>query len=504
MNTLLKRNVWIFGALAAGLLGLFVARSGGGFPLDDSWIHQAYGRNLGTYGEWALVRGQPSAASTAPLYTVLLAVGYALRIPYLLWTHLLGALALWGIAWAGARLAQAMMPQARYVGLWVGGLLLVTWQLVWAAASGMETALFALWSLVLPLWTMRARTHTHPLEGALFGVVCGLVVLTRPEGALLIALCGLALLASWQNPLRAWAWMAAALVGFALCLAPYGWLNYTLTGGILPTTSAAKQAQFAPLLALPLPVRVWRMFFPLMLGGQVLLLVGVGVYIGQALRTTRKARAELYRWILPLWVIGLLLLYALRLPASYQHGRYVLPALPALVVMGSMGTLHWVNRWRHQPLTRILSRSTALGAVGIGVAMTLGLAPSIYARDVAVINQEMVAAARWVDANVPTSAFMAIHDIGAVAYFTPRPMLDIAGLVSPEVIPIINDTDALWNLMQARDVQYLMAFPDQIPGENPQDPRLCEVFRTDGTVALSLGAENMAVYALNWQGLECP
>ncbi|NJL95821.1 MAG: hypothetical protein HC915_19860 [Anaerolineae bacterium] len=53
---------------------------GWGFPLDDSWIHQTYARNLAQHGEWAYTPGTPSTASTAPLYTVLLALGHVLGL----------------------------------------------------------------------------------------------------------------------------------------------------------------------------------------------------------------------------------------------------------------------------------------------------------------------------------------------------------------------------------------------------------------------------------------
>jgi hypothetical protein len=114
----------------------------------------------------------------------------------------------------------------------------------------------------------------------------------------------------------------------------------------------------------------------------------------------------------------------------------------------------------------------------------------------------MVASARWIDANIPPDELLAVHDIGAVAYFTPRPIIDIAGLVSPEIIPIVNDADALWTLLEARGADYLMAFPDQIPGDSPDDPRLCEVFNTRGEAAVDAGGANMAVYRLAW-GADC-
>ena len=76
--------------------------------------------------------------------------------------------------------------------------------------------------------------------------------------------------------------------------------------------------------------------------------------------------------------------------------------------------------------------------------------------------------------------------------------LDIAGLVSPDVAPIVDDADALWALMEERDARYLMAFPDQIPGDRVDDARLCRIFITNGETAPLAGGSNMAIYRLAW------
>ena len=96
----------IFLIIAGLLVGLYVVLAGGGFPLDDSWIHQTYARNLAQNGEWAFIPGEPSAASTSPLYTVVLAIGYMLGIPYALWAHLLGVLALGVMAILFSRMVE--------------------------------------------------------------------------------------------------------------------------------------------------------------------------------------------------------------------------------------------------------------------------------------------------------------------------------------------------------------------------------------------------------------
>src|SRR5512142_2116435 len=118
---------------AAALVGVTVYAlaahfAGGlGFPLDDSWIHQTYGRNLAQSGLWAYIPGVPSAGSTSPLFTVLLAVGYALHLPFFAWTYGLGALALAGAGLIGARLADRLFPAVPSAGLWTGLAIVVAW-----------------------------------------------------------------------------------------------------------------------------------------------------------------------------------------------------------------------------------------------------------------------------------------------------------------------------------------------------------------------------------------
>ena len=81
-----NRRIWVLVAVVIGMalfLGL-AARDKLGFPLDDAWIHQTYARNLARYGRLEFTPGVSSAGSTAPLWTLLLALGYVLHLPYLL------------------------------------------------------------------------------------------------------------------------------------------------------------------------------------------------------------------------------------------------------------------------------------------------------------------------------------------------------------------------------------------------------------------------------------
>jgi hypothetical protein len=500
--TAIRRDALIIIVAGCAVL-LYVWVGGGGFALDDSWIHQTFGRNLAQYGEWSFIVGKPSAASTSPLYTVLLAIGYALKIPYALWTHGLGAIALGLTGLIGARLSQHILPNRNRVALLTGLALVLTWHLVWAGASGMETGIFAMLTLWLIFLAWRETNASHQIQhvalrGLVLGVAVAVTTLARPEGIVLGALVGLAIVIFYGRQWRIVLVLGGCALGaFLGAIAPYLWLNVELTGGLLPNTASAKFEQHALFLAIPLWERLWNLFIAIMAGGQFLLVLPVGVFVVRQLRQEKRA---IMLYLLPvLWVVSLLLLYAWRLPAWYQHGRYVIPALPAWLVMGIVGLVMLLDMTKRRMLWRVLSRSLGLATLITGVFFFAVSGLTAYQADVAVINEEMVKTALWIKDNLPPDELLAIHDIGAVGYFAPRPdMLDIAGLINPEVVPIVADGDALWALMQARDARYLMAFPDQIPNDNPTDSRLCLIYSTNSPTSPRIGGANMAVYRLAW------
>ena len=504
-----QRRDLIFCLLSVVMVGLYVFTADGGFPLDDSWIHQVYARNLGQNFEWAFVPGEPSAASTSPLYTVVLSIGYGLGVPYQLWTHLLGTLALTATAMLGARMADRAAPDLRGIGWFVGLALIGTWHLVWAAASGMETMLFAMFTLLLIDLTWRefeADVPAHALRrGAIFGAVAALAMTTRPEGLGLAGLCGLVMLLHVTERrdylLR---WVMGAAVGFAVFITPYLALNVGLAGSLLPNTADAKFVQHAPIRDnVPYLERLWTMLLPIIVGGQILLLPGALWFSWRRLRAAHPDYKAL-AYLLPLaWIIALLALYAARLPAPYQHGRYVMPALPALIVIGVIGTAYLVRMGRRSASGRVATRTLAIAAVVAFAYFAFAQGPRIYARDVQIIDEEMVANAHWIRDNLDDVYLLAIHDIGAVGYFAPREIVDIAGLVSPEAIERIGDADAQWAYIEAQGADYLMAFPDQVPGGDVNDPRLCLAHESDGTASLIAAGYKMTIYRIAWDGV-CP
>jgi hypothetical protein len=450
-----------------------------GFPLDDSWIHQAYARNLALSGEWALVPGQPSGGSTSPLWSGLLALGFLFGLAPHFWAYLLGGLALWGLALIGEESARSLLPAYRPAFPWAGGLLALEWHLVWSGASGMETILFTLIATALLALVLGGSRRC-----GLMGLLAGLAVWVRPDGITLLgpALVWLAVdRISWSRRLRA---LINLAVGFGGLFAPYLLFNWAVAGSPWPNTFYAKQAEYASYLELPLFQR-W--------GAQALQpLIGVGVLLvpGLVILLASAARRRAWRpWLALAWFGGYLALYAWRLPVTYQHGRYVMPAMPVFFLLGLTGLLS-VSLEQASRLRRlgVLAWRSAVAAVLLAF---LGLGGFTYGRDVAVIESEMVDTARWVAAEIPAGDLVAAHDVGALGYYGNHELVDLAGLVSPEIIQLLGDETSIGQYLDQRGVHYLVAFPDWY-----QDltARLTPVFVTEAPYAPSLGQPNMVVY----------
>jgi len=168
-------------------VGVTAAVDNAGYPLDDSWIHLTYARNLARSGRWEFIPGIVSAGSTAPLWTVLLSAGYLFGLPYLVWTTFLGWFCLSWTGWAAMRLWGVLWPSRSSLDWVIGVVLVLSWPLVWAAGSAMETLLFIALELeVLYLYGLHITGKGKSL--VCLGLVAGLLVLTRPEGLGLLVL----------------------------------------------------------------------------------------------------------------------------------------------------------------------------------------------------------------------------------------------------------------------------------------------------------------------------
>lgn len=451
-----------------------------GFPLDDSWIHLHFARNLAEGAGFAYNPGVPVAGSTAPLWTLLLGLAFALGGPSLLLVKALGVAATVATALLtrAAVLGWGAAPQA---GTSAALALLAVGPVVWAALSGMEVPLAA----ALVAGALAADSRGREVLAA---ALAALAPLARPEAIVFSTLLALA------RPSRQRIAVFAVLT--AAALAPAVAFSLATVGLPVPATAAAKVE--GGLLGLLAGEREpWRRLLidrpadfaldwarwlwtghPLLPLALVPALVAVWRRHGAALGLPALA--------LVIHPAATALLAPYRGP-GFQEGRYSTHLLPlAFVVLAAALGPRWSPR------------RTAGVAAWLALAL-VGLLPAAerYGWGVQNINAMQVHLGRWVDRHLPARARLAVNDVGAIAYVSRREVIDLMGLVTPEIIPYRRRGElGVIDFLRQRCPDYVIIFPAWFPTLAARHDLLEPLYRVRLERNLVAGAPEMVVYRL--------
>jgi len=454
-----------------------------GFPLDDAWIHQTYARNFSQTLQWSFLPDRSSGGSTGPLWGGMLSLTHLLGFSPQLSGYLWGGLCLAATALIGMELFKLNFPEYEKFNGWIILLLVSEWHLVWAAGSGMETLLFA--AAVLTVFLFISKEGSNYMAA---GALTGLAVWIRPGGVTLLAPVLLVIFLRERRPWKIIQKLIKVAAGFLLLFLPYVLFNYLVAGDVWPNTFYAKQAEYAALRRNPLWMRAWEVGRQIFVGGGILLVPG---FIYSVVKAVQRQQGVILA--AAAWGLGYVGLYVWRLPVSYQHGRYIIPALPVIYILGTAGGIQ-VLKFRNTTRMRLVFSGAAAGSLMVTSLIFWVLGARAYARDVAIIESEMVTTAKWIAGNTEDGALIAAHDIGALGYFGQRDILDLAGLVTPEVIPIIRDEGELAEYITEKGADYLVTFPSWYP---QLTETALPVYQTGGKYAPVYGGENMVVFRWN-------
>ena len=437
----------LLGGLATVLLLLPYLR----YVTDDTYIHMQFARNLMQGHGFAFNAGEPTYGFTSPLWVLLLAGLGQLQVDLLWASKILGFVAMLGGVWAMARLARELVPdpwaQWGAVGAWVVNV----WSLRWGI-SGMETP------LAVFLVTLGIAEHLRSRrEGRLpwsSAALFALATMVRPE---VLGLIGLAafdhvLHALWPvdedwalPPPRAEAAakarprsgrvqqaLAFALVVFCI-LGPWALYSLTTFGQFFPNTAYAKAGTFelAPSEVVRLLVREAKILGASN-GLEGLLALAGAVVILAARRTSRLS--WLRRNFLPLsWLVALPALYALR--GSVLVSRYLLPVVPVLICFG-FAALGLLIVKSHRPLRMRKRAPFVLLAIVVvqNLAVNFTVAWPSAMTFTRGMNECLIPIGEWLRDHTDPAARVAVPDIGALGYVSQRRIIDLSGLVTPEMI----------------------------------------------------------------------
>jgi hypothetical protein len=184
--------------------------------------------------------------------------------------------------------------------------------------------------------------------------------------------------------------------------------------------------------------------------------------------------------------LGMALLAPYRGPA-FQEGRYSIHLLPlALVVVA-------VALGAPRPARRRLA-----GLAWLALALwALVPAAQRYGWGVQNIEAMQVEIGRWVDAHTPRAARLAVNDIGAIAFVSRREVVDLMGLVTPEILRYRRQgEDGVIRFVSEVCPDYVIVFPSWFPRLTARADLLEPVHRVRLARVEVSGGPEMVVYRM--------
>jgi len=417
-------------------VGYYRATAGPGYPLDDTWIHLAFARNVASGLGFGANAHEPTPGATSPLWVMLLAPGFLFGAVHATWPWILAAfvLAAAGVACGALVLAlvRTTVPDAPPSAAWLGLVCAVTvvWTapLVWSAAGAMEVPLFValISAALLAFATRRSRGWRG---GLVWGALAGATALARPEGLILAPLFAVILL--WRPTRGALLEAGAGILACAVVYSPSVVFCLRTSGLVFPNTFYAKTTALVAggpdVQFLRGVVAVLRGISPVGLAALFVGLAGTVVALWRRVDARGVAATAGFAVGLPLAyaVMGRTTFFA---PFAGNFGRYLYPVLPPALVLG-----FWTVAWAMFALPR---RAVVLvGLVLVVLAPVLSVPKALdtarlYRHNVRDVNTMQVAMAHSLETKLAPGDLVAANDVGALAYFTKFRVLDLIGIVS--------------------------------------------------------------------------
>ena len=472
-------------AAAYFLFSSYKANGYFGFPLDDPWIHLNFAKNLVNYGSFSYFKNElVTSGSTSPIYTLLAALLFIFFKNEFLISYFIGISFGAAVVYIVIKLFQKAAPAAgesagplSLLALSAGLLAALQPKLSLINVSGMETSMFIFFIAASLLAYLNNKM-------ILLGVFLGLSLWCRPDGLVVWAavICDYFIqeyLPGKRTPNKNNSQrdgnhkkIFTALSTAFIFLAAYFAFNYFLSGSILPNTYSAKLEYYqhndrASFLENEVIKYFTQSEFSLF---WIPFLIGA---FGILKSLFKKERNNLLVFLL--FITGLIGIYYIKLPFAHRFGRYLMPAIPFYIVIALSGVkifLDFINsKFRNSSLLNFLFIIYLIVSLGILIDNNFKESDE-YTFFCKYHNDRHVAAGKWLKANTEKDAVVATHDIGAIAFYSERKMIDMAGLITPELIDEINKpsyTEYLNNYFNTHRVDYLVTLRNwfEVVNDNP-------------------------------------
>jgi len=425
-------RIEVAGLVIALLLAIAMMWPVRGYLTDDTFIHLQYAKHLAQGKGFVFNPGEHVYGSTSPLWVALIADGMALGLNGLWTARALGAvstLASVVLFWMLMR-RNLRLPELRALAtiVWAAH----PWMIRWSV-SGMETPLAV--ALVIAGFVAFTDGKNWGARPVRTGALWALAALTRPEAVFLLLLWFVFLVIDTDSREGVRRLIAGTLPP---ALIYGGWLLFARLyfGTFWPNTLSAKAAGGVG----------WPYVFDTIkrqvgIVGYSDAALGAAMFAALAFGGTRMwpSRPQAQRLLPWVWVFALPVLYVMRgVPVI---SRYLVPLLPVLAWLSWRSVERWWAGEEPEPGVR---RGAAV--LGIGLA-TLALVQCFSVYNYMVLpqvrsfssglRQSLVPWGKWFGEHTRPGDVIAAPDIGAIGYYSQRPVLDLAGLVTPAMVPLL-------------------------------------------------------------------
>ena len=400
------------------------------FTYEDAYITFRYAQRLSTGQGFVYNVGERVDGTSTPLFTLLMA-GWLLVDPGdpVMGARLIGlaaGLISLGLVWS--LLGRLNITDLRRL---IPIALLVMSDKLWARdTGGMETSLaiclmLAAWYAAVRGWSARA------------GLLAGLMLWTRIDMAVWLAVLSVVCwYADRRPPIR--------LVVFAgLIYLPWVVFATLYFGSPVPFTVIAKWQAYniagaqSPYLEHLLIILRWLTPFSLPENAATGLVDLLWIFTAFCAAVGAIAIRRI-RPLLLLAAFGLTELAVLTLARATFSTRYFMPLLWVMMILAGIGLGSIWNRLSTVPhAARGAATLTAALAV-IGIDLGLGYGQALAFRDIQqnINDRALKSIGLWLEQNTVADAAVLLEPLGYIGYYANRRMIDVVGLVSPEIVDL--------------------------------------------------------------------
>lgn len=469
------------------------------FPLDDSWIHLTFAKNFSDGFIFQYNPGEFTTGSTSPLWVIILGSLFKI-LPYHIFLSIFLSFVFFLLSVIYTYKISLLIfknlkfENYEFLSVMSGILLILNGRFNWASLSGMETTMFAFFCL-LSVYSYLNK----PDEKIKISIFLALASLSRPEGYLL------SLIILFYDIIKNRKFNSQLIIGiiiYLILVLPYPIFSKIYGGSFTPNTFEG-QGGFLRFIPDFNYLRIIGIYFfrDNLITGLLWILSFIFFVFN-----FRNFRSQLNIYIVIfLWLFLLPIFSSVLIPNWRHHSRYTIPLTPFISIV-AVYTFNFIYinflkdiKFRFNKIKYFFYIILFLNIPYYFVyAFNIGLNTSN-------INDQQVKIAKWVSENIDSDTGLAVNDIGAIGYYTDNKLIDMAGLITPELfdyrkLEMQEGLDSLESLYKRNNVGYVIIYDHWFPDFLEKRKDNLEFIKSEKLKINTIcGGEEMKIYKYNYQ-----